>query len=137
MIILKKRCNNDNYKMVFAQFRTSLKKGNGQTSLGFWDKNGSSNLKGASNLCPRTSLKKWNGQTSLGFWDKNGSSNLNGSSNVCPTTKPCDSQSKDKQNKIKWTRTCRIVDLAVLAVHRVKLKESEKRDKYLYLAWEL
>ena len=38
-------------------------------------------------------------------------------------------------NKIK--RTCRIVDFAVLADHRVKLKESEKGDKYLVLAKEL
>ena len=32
--------------------------------------------------------------------------------------------------------TCRIVDFAVPADHRVKLKESEKRDKYLDLARE-
>ena len=32
---------------------------------------------------------------------------------------------------------CRIVDFAVPADHRVKLKESEKRDKYLDLAREL
>ena len=31
-------------------------------------------------------------------------------------------------------RTCRIVDFAVPADHRVKLKESEQRDKYLDLA---
>ena len=29
------------------------------------------------------------------------------------------------------------MDFAVLADHRVKLKESEKKDKYLDLAWEL
>ena len=29
------------------------------------------------------------------------------------------------------------MDFVVLAVHRVKLKESEKKDKYLNLAWEL
>ena len=34
-------------------------------------------------------------------------------------------------------RTCRIVDVTVLAVHRVKQKESEKRDKYQDFAWEL
>ena len=34
-------------------------------------------------------------------------------------------------------RTCRIVDFAVSADQRVKLKESEKKDKYLDLAWEL
>ena len=34
-------------------------------------------------------------------------------------------------------RTCRIVDFDTMADHRVKLKESEKKDKYLELAWEL
>ena len=38
--------------------------------------------------------------------------------------------------KIK-KRTCRIVDLVVPADHRVKLKESEKRDNYQDLAIEL
>ena len=39
------------------------------------------------------------------------------------------------KKKNKWT--CWIVDFAILANHRVKLKESEKRDEYLDLAWEL
>ena len=34
-------------------------------------------------------------------------------------------------------RVCKIVDFAVLAHHRTKLKESEKKDKYLDLAREL
>ena len=34
-------------------------------------------------------------------------------------------------------RTCKIVDFAVPADHRVKIKESEKKDKYLGLALEL
>ena len=34
-------------------------------------------------------------------------------------------------------RTCRIVKVAVPAEHRVKLKDSEKRDMYLDLAREL
>ena len=34
-------------------------------------------------------------------------------------------------------RTCRIVDFAFPANYRVKLKESENRDKYLDLAREL
>ena len=38
---------------------------------------------------------------------------------------------------IKKKRTCRIVDFAVLADHRIKLKESEKKDEYLDLAREL
>ena len=47
----------------------------------------------------------------MGFWHTNGSLNL--------------------------SRTTKIVDLAVLADHTAKLKESEKKDKYLDLAWEL
>ena len=37
----------------------------------------------------------------------------------------------------KKKRTCRIVDFAVPADHREKLKESKKKDKYLGLTWEL
>ena len=37
----------------------------------------------------------------------------------------------------KKERTCKIVDFAVPADHRIKLKECEKRDKYLDLAREL
>ena len=37
----------------------------------------------------------------------------------------------------KKGRTYRIADIAVLADHRVKLKECEKKDKYLDLAREL
>ena len=37
----------------------------------------------------------------------------------------------------KKKRTCKIVDFAVLADHRIKLKECEKKDKYHDLAREL
>ena len=37
----------------------------------------------------------------------------------------------------KKKRICRIVDFAVQADHRIKLKECEKKDKYLSLAREL
>ena len=37
----------------------------------------------------------------------------------------------------KKKRTCKIVDFAVSAEHRIKLKECEKKDKYLDLAREL
>ena len=37
----------------------------------------------------------------------------------------------------KKKRTCKIVDFVVLPDYRVKLKESEKKDKYLNLAREL
>ena len=40
-------------------------------------------------------------------------------------------------NKKKKKRICKIVDFAVLADHRIKLKECEKKDKYLDLAREL
>ena len=45
-------------------------------------------------------------------------------------TRPYNNQQKKKRKK----RTCKIVDFAVLADHRVKLKESEKKDKYLDFA---
>ena len=81
-------------------------------------------------------------KTPLGFWDTNRSPNLG------KTTRPRDSQKKKKKKrkkerkkkekkKRKKKRTCRIVDFVVPADHRVKLKESEKRDKYLHLAREL
>ena len=37
----------------------------------------------------------------------------------------------------KKKRTCKIVEFAVPADHRIKLKECEKKDKYLSLAREL
>ena len=36
-----------------------------------------------------------------------------------------------KKHKKKEQKTCRIVDFTALSDHRVKLKDSEKRDKYL------
>ena len=71
-------------------------------------------------FCPR----KWNSQTPLGFWHTNGSPNLG------QTTRSCYNQQKKK-------RTCKIVDFAVPTDLRVKMKESEKKDKYLDLAREL
>ena len=43
----------------------------------------------------------------------------------------------NNKKKKEKKRTCRIVYLAVPADQRVKLNESEKKDKYLDLAWEL
>ena len=43
----------------------------------------------------------------------------------------------NKKKKKKKKRICKIVDFAVLADHRINLKESEKKDKYLDLAREL
>ena len=41
------------------------------------------------------------------------------------------------QPKNEKMRTCRIVNFAIPADHRVKMKEREKKDKYFYLAREL
>ena len=40
-------------------------------------------------------------------------------------------------NKKTKRRTCQIVDFAVPADHRIKLKENEKRDKFIDFAREL
>ena len=44
---------------------------------------------------------------------------------------------KKKKKKKKKEITSKIVDFAVPAEHRIKLKECEKKDKYLDLAREL
>ena len=44
---------------------------------------------------------------------------------------------KKKKKRKKKTRTCRIVNLVVPANYRVKIKENEKRDKFLNLNREL
>ena len=75
------------------------------------------------NVQPRIPSRKGDAQNSLGFWDTNRSPNLG------QTTKPSDSQQKK--------RTCQVVDSGVPADHWVKLKESEKKDKYIDLAREL
>ena len=61
--------------------------------------------------------------SSLGFWDANRSPSLG------QTTIHSDSHQK--------MRTCLIVDFAVPAGRRVKLKEIKMKDKYLDLNWEL
>ena len=53
-----------------------------------------------------------------------------GSPNLGQTTRPYNNQQKKK-------RICKIVDFAVPADHRIKLKEYEKKNKYLDLAREL
>ena len=60
------------------------------------------------------------------LWHTDGPPNLN------QITRPNNNQPKKKQN-----RTCKIVDFAVPAEHRIKLKECEKKDKYIDLAREL
>ena len=46
-------------------------------------------------------------------------------------------QKKKREKKRKKERTCKIVDITVPADPKLKLKESEKKDKYLDLAGEL
>ena len=55
--------------------------------------------------------------------------NTNGSPNPGQKTRPHNNQQKK--------RICKIVDFAVLADHRINLKQSGKKDKYLDLAREL
>ena len=62
-------------------------------------------------------------QTPIGLWHTDGSPNLG------QKTRPYNNQQKK--------RICKTVDFAVPADHRIKLKESEKKDKYLDLAREL
>ena len=73
---------------------------------------------------PRTCPRKWYTQTPVGLWYTNGSPNLG------PKTRSYNNQQQKK-------RICKIVDFAAPADHRIKLKECEKKDKYLDLAREL
>ena len=72
---------------------------------------------------PRTCPRKWYAQTPVGLWYTNGSSNLG------PKNRSYNNQPKK--------RICKIVNFAFPANHRIKLKECEKRNKYLDLAREL
>ena len=60
----------------------------------------------------------------MGLW------HTDGSPNPCQKTRPNNNQQKKK-------RICKIVYFAVPADHRIKLKECEKKDKYLDFAREL
>ena len=60
----------------------------------------------------------------MGFWHTNGSPNLG-------------QKNRPYSNPHTKKRTCKIEDFAVPADHRIKLKESEKKDKYLDLVKEL
>ena len=55
--------------------------------------------------------------------------------NLISARRPDQQQQKKKKKKKK--RICKIVDFVVLVDHRIKLKECEKKDKFLDLAWEL
>ena len=71
-------------------------------------------------ICPR----KWHTQTPMGLWHTHGSPNL-------------DQKTRPYNNHQEKMRTCKIVDFAVPADHRIKPKECEKKDKYLDLARDL
>ena len=47
------------------------------------------------------------------------------------------STTKKKKKKKKKKKICKVVDFVVLADHRIKLKDCEKKNKYLDLAREL
>ena len=84
---------------------------------------------------PKSRFGKWDALSPFGFLDTNGSSNLG------LTIRPDDNQQQQhhppqKKNEQK-TKTCRIADLAVPADFWIKLKESEKKDKYLDIARDL
>ena len=64
---------------------------------------------------------EWDAQISLGFLV----------ANLCQTTRPSDI--KKQTNKKIYC----IVDFTILADHKVKLKEGETRDRYLYLLRKL
>ena len=59
----------------------------------------------------------------MGLWHTHGSPNLG-------------QKTRSNDNKQNKKRTCKIVDFAVPADHRLKLKEYKKKDKYRDLAWE-
>ena len=59
----------------------------------------------------------------MGLWRTDGSPNLG------QKTRPYNNQQKKK-------RICKTVDIAVPTDHKIKLKECEKKDKYLDLARE-
>ena len=72
---------------------------------------------------PRICPGEWHAQTFLGYWGTNGH---------LISTRRVDVIIINEKERI-----CRIGDFVVPTDHRLKLKESEKRDKYLALAKEL
>ncbi len=60
-----------------------------------------------------------------------GISHTNGLRNLGQKTRPYNTQQKKKK------KICKIVDFAIPAAHRIKLKECEKKDKFLNLARKL
>ena len=75
---------------------------------------------------PSTCPVEWHTYIPMGLWHTNGSPNLD------QKTRSYNNRPKKKQKK-----NCNIDDFIVPAEHRIKLKELEKRDKYLDLCWVL
>ena len=65
----------------------------------------------------------------MGLWHTNRSPNLGQQTRSYNNQQ----QQKKKNKKKKNKRTCNILAFAVLADHRIKLKESEEKDKYIDL----
>ena len=78
---------------------------------------------------PSTFPRKCHTSTPLRLWHTHGSPNLG------HKTRPYNNQQKKKKKKKE--RICKIIDFAVPADHRIKLKECEKKYKYHDLAREL
>ena len=70
-----------------------------------------------------------NNDNSMGLWHTNGSWNLG------QKIRPYNNNNNKKTKKKK--RTWKFVDFAVPPEHRIKLNESEKKDKYLDIGREL
>ena len=62
--------------------------------------------------------------TPMGLWHTHGSPNL-------------DQKTRPYNNQLKKKRICKILNFAVPADYKIKLKEWEKKDKYLDLARKL
>ena len=67
----------------------------------------------------------------MGLWHTNRPHNLG------QKTKSYNNNQQQQQQQQQQKRTSNIVEFAVPADHRIKLKENEKKDKYLNLAREL
>ncbi len=71
----------------------------------------------------------------MGLWYTNGSPNLG--QNARPNNNNNNHHHHHQQQQQQQKTICKIVDFAVPADHRIKLKECENKDKYLDLDKEL
>ena len=87
----------------------------------------------------RWKLEFWRHECSLDLLPKSQSQNviLKNNNNKTDHQIPARRPNLIIINNKKKKRICKIVDFAVPADHRINLKESEKKDKYLDLAREL